>query len=129
VRVFVEFRATAAGRALWLRRHRPRAASWIKEDFERSFYSKRAKLQVELVETVDAVPVWATNECEGYGRVLFRDLLAALNIKERKLPLAVRTGETVSDIAAAEGIVVDPGGPRPYIDTESSNSRIMAPAP
>jgi hypothetical protein len=27
-------------------------SSWIKEDFERSFYSKRAKLKVELVETM-----------------------------------------------------------------------------
>jgi len=79
-------------------------ASWIKEDFERSFYSKRAKFKVELVETLDDAPVWSTDECDGYGEILFRDLLAALNVKERKLLLAVRMGRTVSDIAAAEGL-------------------------
>jgi hypothetical protein len=78
--------------------------SWIKEDFERSFYSKRAKFKVELVETVDDAPVWSTDECEGYGQVLFRDLLAALNVKERKLLLALRLGSTVSDIVATEGL-------------------------
>jgi hypothetical protein len=76
--------------------------SWIKEDFERSFYSKRAKLKVELVETIDDSPVWDTAECDGYGEVLFRDLLAALNVKERKLLVAVRHGKTPCEIAAAE---------------------------
>jgi hypothetical protein len=79
-------------------------ASWIKEDFERTFYSKRAKLKVALVETVDDAPVWSSDECDGYGEVLFRDLLAALNVKERKLLVALRMGRTASDIAAADGL-------------------------
>ncbi len=78
--------------------------SWIKEDFERSFYSKRAKLKVELVETVDDAPVWSTDDCDGYGEVLFRDLVAALDLKARRLLLALRMGKTVTEIAAAEGL-------------------------
>lgn len=80
-------------------------ASWIKEDFERSFYSKRAKLKVELVETIDDAPVWDTAECDGYGEVLFRDLLAVLNLKERKLLLAVRQGKTPCEIASNDGLL------------------------
>jgi hypothetical protein len=80
------------------------SVSWIKEDFERSFYSKRAKLKVELVETLDDSPVWAMDECDGYGQVLFRDLLAALNLKERKLLLAVRQGKTPCEIASTQGL-------------------------
>jgi hypothetical protein len=68
-------------------------ASWIKEDFERTFYSKRAKLKVELVETLDDAPVWATDECAGYGEVLFRELIAALDLKERRRLLALRLGK------------------------------------
>jgi hypothetical protein len=79
-------------------------ASWIKEDFERSFYSKRAKLKVELVETIDDAPVWDTGECDGYGEVLFRDILAVLNRKETKLLLAVRQGKTPCEIASDEGL-------------------------
>jgi hypothetical protein len=62
--------------------------SWIKEDFERSFYSKRAKLKVSLVETQD-----------GYERVLFRDVLAFLNSSERHLVIALRSGKTTTEIA------------------------------
>jgi hypothetical protein len=79
-------------------------ASWIKEDFERSFYSKRAKLKVELVETLDDAPVWSADECDGYGEVLFRDLVAALDVRERRLLLALRTGKTVTEIAAEKGL-------------------------
>jgi hypothetical protein len=79
-------------------------ASWIKEDFERAFYSKRSRLKVELVETVDDAPVWTTDECDGYGDVLYRDLLAALDLRERTLFLALRMGRTVTEIAAREGL-------------------------
>lgn len=79
-------------------------ASWIKEDFERSFYSKRAKLKVELVETLDEAPVWSTDDCDGYGEVLFRDLVAALDTKDRRLLLALRMGRTVTEIAAEDGL-------------------------
>jgi hypothetical protein len=74
--------------------------SWIKEDFQRSFYSKRAKLKVELIDTIDDTPVWDSNECDGYSDVLFRDVLAALDVKERTLLLAIRSGKTVCEISS-----------------------------
>jgi hypothetical protein len=78
--------------------------SWIKEDFERSFYSKRAKLRVELVETIDDAPVWECDECEGYTDLLFRDVLAALDVNERKLLLAIRHGKTVCELTREHGL-------------------------
>jgi hypothetical protein len=36
--------------------------SWIKEDFERAFYSKRSKIKVRLHEFTDECPVY---ECNG----------------------------------------------------------------
>ncbi len=77
--------------------------SWIKEDFERSFYSKRAKLKVSLVETVDDMPVWSSDEQDGYERVLFRDVLAFLNPAERHLVIALRSGKTTTEIARELG--------------------------
>jgi hypothetical protein len=79
-------------------------ASWVKEDFERSFYSKRSKLKVDLMETIDDAPAWGITECEGYERVLFRDILAFLDVRNRKLLVALRMGRTVGEIAAAEGL-------------------------
>lgn len=78
--------------------------SWIKEDFERSFYSKRARLKVDLVETIDDAPAYDVSANEPYEAVLFRDLLAFLNVPERRLLLAVREGRTASEIAANEGL-------------------------
>src|SRR6185436_15978799 len=78
--------------------------SWVKEDFERSFYSKRSKLKVELIETVDDAPVWNSAEPDGYERVLFRDILAALNVRERRLLLALRMGKTSTEIARGQGL-------------------------
>jgi hypothetical protein len=77
--------------------------SWIKEDFERQFYSKRAALKVELIETLDDAPVWASTDNEGYGHTLFRDVMAWLDRKERKLLLALRMGRTASEIATIDG--------------------------
>jgi hypothetical protein len=78
--------------------------SWIKEDFERQFYSKRAALKVELIETLDDAPVWSSTDNEGYGHALFRDVMAWLDRKERKLFLALRMGKTASEIAKAGGL-------------------------
>jgi hypothetical protein len=78
--------------------------SWIKEDFERSFYSKRSKLKVDLVETVDDAPVWASLDNEGYEHALFRDVLSFLDLREKRLVLALRSGRTVSDIASQQGL-------------------------
>ena len=78
--------------------------SWVKEDFERSFYSKRAKVKVTLQETMDDFPAWSAGEPAGYESVLFRDLLSFFNPKERHLIVAIRNGKTVSEIAREEGL-------------------------
>jgi hypothetical protein len=78
--------------------------SWIKEDFERQFYSKRAALKVELIETFDDAPVWSSTDNEGYGHALFRDVMAWLDRKEQRLLLALRMGKTPSEIAKVNGL-------------------------
>jgi len=92
-----------------LHRHRTHedfsgANSWIKEDFERSFYSKRAKLKVDLVETVDDAPAYALEPDEPYEQVLFRDVIAMLDQKERRLVIALRLGKSASTIARESGL-------------------------
>jgi len=78
--------------------------SWVKEDFERSFYSKRSKVKVSLVETVDDLPAWEATEPDGYGDVLFRDLMCFVNPKDRHIVLALRQGKTVTEIARDKGL-------------------------
>jgi hypothetical protein len=78
--------------------------SWIKEDFERSFYSKRAKVKVVLVETVDDHPAWAVGSCIGHDDVIFRDILACFDSREQKLLVAVRHGKTTTEIAKEMGL-------------------------
>lgn len=73
--------------------------SWVKEDFERTFYSKRAKLRVTFLETIDDCPTRDGAETLGYENLLFRDLLAVCNVRERRLIIALRQGKTVSEIA------------------------------
>ena len=73
--------------------------SWIKEDFERSFYSKRSRVRVTLIETIDEFPAWEHGEAEGYADVLFRDVLARFNRSDRELLIALRHGKTTSEIA------------------------------
>lgn len=92
-----------------LHRHRTHedfsaANSWIKEDFERSFYSKRAKLKVDLVETIDDAPAYALEPNEPYEQVLFRDVIAMLDQKERRLVIALRLGKSASTIARESGL-------------------------
>ena len=78
--------------------------SWIKEDFERSFYSKRAKLKVDLVETIDDAPAYTLEPNEPYECVLFRDVIAVLDQKERRLVVALRSGKNASTIAREAGL-------------------------
>lgn len=78
--------------------------SWIKEDFERAFYHKRAPVKVTFVETVDDHPVWHADGPAGYGNVLFRDVLARLDPRDRRIVVALRLGKTVSEIASEEGL-------------------------
>ncbi len=77
--------------------------SWVKEDFERSFFRKRERLKVTLVETVDDLPTWSACEPDGDGDVMFRDLLAFFDQRSRHLLLAMRHGKTVSEIARGLG--------------------------
>lgn len=74
--------------------------SWIKEDFERSFYSKRAKVKITMIETIDECPVWIDGESAANERLVLRDLFAAVNPKDRRILLALRQGRTVAEIAA-----------------------------
>jgi hypothetical protein len=77
--------------------------SWIKEDFERSFYSKRSKVKVRLFEFLDQCPVHDGSETPGYENILFRDLMAFFNERERTIILALRQGNTQSEIAEQLG--------------------------
>lgn len=92
-----------------LHRHRTHddfsaANSWIKEDFERSFYSKRAKLKVDLVETIDDAPAYELEPNEPYEQVLFRDVIAMLDQREQRLVIALRLGKNASTIARESGL-------------------------
>lgn len=78
--------------------------SWVKEDFERSFYSKRSKIRVSLLETVDDLPAWTAPQPDGFENVLFRDILSFLGAKEQHLVIALRHGKTVSQIAQDRGL-------------------------
>lgn len=78
--------------------------SWIKDSFERSFYHRRAKLKVSLVQTTDDAPCWDADEPSGYDAVLFRDVLAMLDLKDRHLVIGLRHGENLSSLARASGL-------------------------
>ena len=78
--------------------------SWIKEDFERSFYSKRARLKVDLVETIDDAAAYDLEANEPYEQVLFRDVIAMLDQRERRLVIALRMGKNASTIARDSGL-------------------------
>ena len=78
--------------------------SWVKEDFERSFHSKRARLRVQMIQSVDDAPVWDVSECDGYQSVLERDVFAALDLKSRTLLLALRAGKTVCELGRDAGL-------------------------
>lgn len=78
--------------------------SWIKEDFERSFYSKRSRVKVVLVETADEFPSWHAEECCGHEDLLFRDLLSCFDRREQRLLVALRHGKTTTEIAREMGL-------------------------
>ena len=78
--------------------------SWIKEDFERSFYSKRSRVKVVLVETTDEFPSWNVGESYGHDDVIFRDLLSCFDRREQRLLVAIRQGKTQNEIAEEWGL-------------------------
>ncbi len=77
--------------------------SWVKEDFERAFYSKRSKVKVRLHEFIDECPVHDGSDTPGYENVLFRDLMAFFDQRDRTIILALRQGKTQSAIAEQLG--------------------------
>jgi hypothetical protein len=77
--------------------------SWVKEDFERAFYSKRSKLRVSLYECLDDCPVHDGCDTPGYEEILFRDLMAFFDRRDQHIILALRQGKTKSNIAAELG--------------------------
>lgn len=78
--------------------------SWIKEDFERAFYSKRSQVKVVMVETIDSFPAWNVGECFGHEDMIFRDLLSCFDRKDRRILIALRHGKTTTEIARESGL-------------------------
>jgi hypothetical protein len=77
--------------------------SWVKEDFERSFYSKRSRVKVSLHEFVDQCPVHDGADTPGYENILFRDIMAFFDERDRRIILALRHGRTQCQIAEQLG--------------------------
>ncbi|HWB20979.1 MAG TPA: hypothetical protein VG711_11810 [Phycisphaerales bacterium] len=77
--------------------------SWIKEDFERKFYSKRSKMKITLVESVDDCAYYDGTDTPGYDDILFRDIMAFFDAEDRRVILALRQGRTKSGIAEQLG--------------------------
>ena len=78
--------------------------SWVKADFERSFYSKRSRIKIELVETVDDFPAWQIGEYYGHDDLVFRDLLSCFDHREQRLLIALRHGKTTTEISREMGL-------------------------
>jgi hypothetical protein len=77
--------------------------SWAKEDFERKLYSKRSKCRVSFVELRDTLPVHGPDK-EVDGNLLWDDLLAMVDPKDRSVVVCLRNGLTrVSEISDVLG--------------------------
>jgi hypothetical protein len=48
---------------------------------------------------LDTAPVWDAAEGDGYAECLFRDIIASLDVSQRKLLIAIRTEKSVTEIA------------------------------
>lgn len=78
--------------------------SWVKEDFERTFYHKRSRVKVALIETVDDRPVWDSRESCELDDAVFRDTLSFFNPRDQKLVIALRHGKSVGEMASDLGL-------------------------
>ena len=75
----------------------------LKEDFERRLYKKRSKCNVTFVEFDETVPVHGPT-VEYDHNLLWDDLLAIADRKERSILVLLRAGETnLGDIASLLG--------------------------
>jgi hypothetical protein len=79
--------------------------SWAKEDFERKLYRKRLKSRVTFVELHETLPVHGPDkECDIATSLLWDDLLALVDQKDRHVVVLLRNGVTrVSEIAEVLG--------------------------
>lgn len=77
--------------------------SFAREDFERKLFRKRDKVKVSFVEFDDSIPFYDEN-AELHGNVLWRDLMAILDPKDRRVVICLHKGITrVGEIATALG--------------------------
>ena len=77
--------------------------SFAKEDFERKLYQKRNKIKATFVEVHDTIPVHGP-DAEVDENLLWQDLFAVLNPKERRIVVCLRSGTTKrADIASILG--------------------------
>lgn len=77
--------------------------SYAKEDFERKLYRKRAKTRVTFVQLDETIPVHGPDS-EVHAELLFGNLLAILDAKERHIVVLLRSGYThLGDIASVLG--------------------------
>lgn len=76
--------------------------SWEREDFERKLYRKRDKIKVSFVELKDTVAV-VSPDTDLHENLLWSDLFALLDPKERSIAVCLRSGLTQTDIASRLG--------------------------
>ena len=76
--------------------------SWEREDFERKLFSKRSKVRISFVQLNDTLPVHSPDS-ELRERLLWSDLLALLDTKERAIVVCLRNSETQLEAASLLG--------------------------
>lgn len=77
--------------------------SFEREDFERKLYSKRAKVRVSFVE-IDTGPPIIGHETDLQENLLWRDVFAVVDRKDRRVVVCLQKGTTlVGDIARELG--------------------------
>jgi DNA-binding CsgD family transcriptional regulator len=76
--------------------------SWERADFERKLYSKRSKLKISFVQLDETIPVHGP-AAEWHENLLWSELIALLDIKEREIVICLRSGKTQTDIASELG--------------------------
>ena len=74
-----------------------------REDFERKLYKKRSKVRVTFVEIDETPAVFAPDaEVDAEQRLLWQNLFAVLNPKERHVIVCLRNGATSKTEIAQE---------------------------
>jgi hypothetical protein len=77
--------------------------SFAKEDFERKLHAKRLKVKVTFVELRDTMPVFAPDaEADCQENLLWQDLFAVVNKKDRRVVVCLRNGTSSATEIARE---------------------------